>query len=90
VNIKLDENLPVRLVSALADTGPRFFDMRRYAPGTHAGRLLVRLSRPGRYALLARVTQVFETENVEDWAGCLVVVTDPKIRVRQPAPPTGR
>jgi predicted nuclease of predicted toxin-antitoxin system len=67
-----------------------FSDMRRYAPGTHAGLLLVRLARPGRNALFERVSQVFETENVEDWAGCLVVATDRKVRVRRPAEPTTR
>lgn len=124
MKIKLDENLPDRLVSALAGLGhdvdtvyverlngrvddevwkgtqiaKRFFitqdldfsDVRRYAPGTHVGLLLVRLARPGRNALLARVTQVFETEKVEDWTGCLVVVTDRKVRVRRPPPPTER
>jgi predicted nuclease of predicted toxin-antitoxin system len=124
VRIKLDENLPERLVAVLTglshhvdtvyaerlngrvDTdvwrgtqaARRFFitqdldfsDMRRYAPGTHAGLLLVRLARPGRNALLERVSQVFKTEKVEDWTGCLVVVTDSKVRVRRPTPPTER
>ena len=31
-----------------------FSDIRRYTPGTHAGLLLVRLTRPGRDALLER------------------------------------
>ena len=122
VKIKLDENLPDRLVSALSGFGhdvdtvyaeqltgrvdddvwngaqakKRFFvtqdldfsDMRRYAPGTHAGLLLVRLTRPDRDALFARVSTLFQTEKVEDWAGCLVVVTDRKARVRRPAQPT--
>lgn len=39
-----------------------FSDARRYAPGTHAGLLLMRLAHPGRDALLARVTTVFSTE----------------------------
>jgi len=118
VKIKLDENLPDRLVSSLAGLGhnvdtvylerlnghidedvwnvtqaaQRFFvtqdldfsDMRRYTPGSHAGLLLVRLARPGRNALFARVSMLFQTEKVEDWSGCLVVVTDRKIRVRRP------
>jgi hypothetical protein len=67
-----------------------FSDMRRYAPGTHAGLLLVRLSRPGRDALYARVSTLFQTEKVEHWAGCLVVVTDRKVRVKRPAPPAKR
>jgi predicted nuclease of predicted toxin-antitoxin system len=122
VKIKLDENLPDRLVAALTTLGHdldtvyaerlngqidpsvwsatqaalRFFltqdldfsDIRRYTPGTHAGLLLVRLARPSRDALFERVVTVFQTENVEDWRGCLVVVTDRKIRVRRPARPT--
>ena len=124
MTIKLDENLPDRLVSALTGLGHdvdtvyvermngridaavwnvtqsarRFFitqdldfsDIRRYTPGTHAGLLLVRLARPGRDALFARVSTLFQTEKVEDWTGCLVVVTDRKVRVRRPAQPTER
>jgi predicted nuclease of predicted toxin-antitoxin system len=118
VKIKLDENLPDRLVPVLTALGHNldtvrtehltgradpqvwtatqaaqrflitqdldFSDMRRYAPGTHAGLLLVRLTHPGRSALFERVSRVFQTENVEDWAGCLVVVTERKVRVRRP------
>ena len=118
MNIKLDENLPERLVASLqrlghdVDTVPAerlaghddaevwdaaqaaerflitqdldFSDMRRYAPGTHAGLLLVRLARPGRDALLARVAMVFATEPVESWHRCLVVATDHKVRVKRP------
>ena len=118
MKIKLDENLPERLVAALKALGhdldtvhaerlngqvdpsvwratqaaQRFFitqdldfsDVRRYAPGTHAGLLLVRLARPGRNALFERIVSVFQTENVEDWKECLVVMTDRKIRVRRP------
>ena len=65
-----------------------FSDGRRYEPGTHVGLLLVRLARPGRNDLLERVVRIFETEDVEDWRGCLVVVTDRKVRVRRPAGPT--
>jgi predicted nuclease of predicted toxin-antitoxin system len=118
VKVKLDENLPNRLVAALTALGhdmdtvyaerlngqidpnvwsatqaaQRFFitqdldfsDIRGYAPGTHAGLLLVRLARPSGDALFERVLTVFHTENVEDWRGCLVVVTERKIRVRRP------
>ena len=67
-----------------------FSDVRRYTPGTHAGLLLVRLTRPGRKALFERVSTVFQTEKVEDWTGCLVVATEQKIRIRRPEPPTER
>ena len=57
--------------------------MRKYTPGTHAGLLLVRLARPGRDALLARVAMLFTTEPVEQWHGC-VVATDHKVRAKRP------
>jgi predicted nuclease of predicted toxin-antitoxin system len=61
-----------------------FSDIRRYAPGSHAGILLVRLHSPSRRNLIARVESVFHSENVNQWQGCFVVVTERKIRVRKP------
>ena len=124
MKIKLDENLPDRLVAVLTGLGHNvdtvrteqltgradpdvwsaaqaaqrflitqdldFSDIRRYTPGTHAGLLLVRLTRPGRNALFERVSTVFQTEKVEDWTGCLVVATEQKIRIRRPEQPTER
>jgi predicted nuclease of predicted toxin-antitoxin system len=118
VNIKLDENLPQRLVSVLSALGHDvdtvyseqlagrddaevwnaaqsvgrflitqdldFSDLRRYAPGTHAGLLLLRLARPGRDALLERVSMLFATEPVGEWRGCLVGATAHKVRVKRP------
>jgi hypothetical protein len=118
MRIKLDENLPTRLVSVLADLGHDvdtvlteriagnddavvwhaaqaahrflvtqdldFSDVRRYAPGTHHGLLLVRLPEPGRTALFERVAAIFRTEGVNSWGGCLVTATPHKVRVRRP------
>jgi predicted nuclease of predicted toxin-antitoxin system len=118
VNVKLDENLPERLVSILsalghdvdtvrserlkgrtdadvwsaAQSAHRFFvtqdldfaDLRRYTPGTHAGLLLVRLAKPGREALLERVSSLFASELITEWRGCLVITTDHKVRVKRP------
>jgi predicted nuclease of predicted toxin-antitoxin system len=118
LKIKLDENLPERLISELirfghdvdtvraehlagqadeqvwqaAQSADRFLitqdldfsDMRLYTPGTHAGLLLVRLARPGRDALVERVTALFATERVDQWQGCLVVATDHKVRIKRP------
>jgi len=61
-----------------------FGDARMFRPGQHAGFVLVRLKRPGRGALLLKLSQVFASENVESWSGCFVVVSDSKIRVRRP------
>lgn len=124
MKVKLDENLPARLVRALGDLGHntdtvpqeglggrddttvweaaqtagRFFitqdlnfaDIRRFLPGSHRGLLLVRLRDPGRNALVQRVRALFQTEAVESWQGCFVVVTDHKIRVRHPAKGSGK
>lgn len=64
-----------------------FSDRRRYRPGTHAGVIIVRLSEPGRRALLQRIDALFATEAVDAWHGCFVVVTEHKIRVTPPTPP---
>lgn len=61
-----------------------FSDVRRFSPGTHYGVLLIRLSNPGREALLQRLIAIFTTENILDWAGCFIVVTEQKIRIRRP------
>lgn len=58
-----------------------FSDIRKFAPGTHSGILLVRLRTPDRASLIQRVTQVFREENVTDWQGCFVVVSEHKLRV---------
>lgn len=118
MKIKLDENIPVRIVSILkqlgheTDTVPQeglagqndtqvweaaqkagcflitqdldFSDIRRFVPGAHHGILLVRLRDPGRNALVKRIQVLFQTEEVERWQGCLVVVTERKIRIRCP------
>jgi predicted nuclease of predicted toxin-antitoxin system len=62
-----------------------FSDVRKFAPGTHHGLLLVRLHGPGRIALRRRVRAIFETEEVASWDRCFVVVTDRKLRVRRPS-----
>ena len=124
MRIKLDENLPDRLVAVLTTLGHDvdtvrgeqltgradpdvwsatqsarrflitqdldFSDIRRYKPGTHAGLLLVRLPRPGRNALLDRMTALFRTEQIQHWAGCLVIATDQKVRIRRPERPNER
>lgn len=118
MKIKLDENLPDRLVPALTDLGHDvdtvileglagqddhavwqasqradrflitqdldFSDLRRYTPGTHRGLLLVRLRSPGRTALFDRIHRLLAVEDVSTWAGCLVIATDRKLRIRRP------
>jgi len=64
-----------------------FSDSRRFRPGTHHGILLIRLANPSRRSLIDRLTMVFETENVESWHGCFVVLTERKIRIQRPQAP---
>lgn len=59
-----------------------FSDVRIFAPGTHAGLLLVRLREPGGNALLKAVSRV--AVEIRTWAGCFVVLTDRKLRIRRP------
>ncbi len=61
-----------------------FSDVRRYPPGTHHGVLLIRLVRPRRAALIARISGLFAGEDVDAWAGCHVVATEHKVRIRRP------
>ena len=61
-----------------------FSDLRQFAPGSHHGILLVRLRSPSRGNLAARVEELFQTENVTDWARSFVVATERKIRLLKP------
>jgi predicted nuclease of predicted toxin-antitoxin system len=61
-----------------------FSDLRQFAPGSHHGILLVRLRSPNRRELIERVGELFQKENVGEWAGCFVVATERKIRVLKP------
>jgi len=61
-----------------------FSDIRKFAPGTHHGLLLVRMRLPGRLALAKRLCSIFETEAVEIWARSFVLVTDRKVRLHGP------
>jgi predicted nuclease of predicted toxin-antitoxin system len=61
-----------------------FSDLRRFAPGSHSGILLVRLRAPNRRNLTIRIEELFQQENVSDWASCFVVVTERKTRVIKP------
>lgn len=118
MKVKLDENLPEALMSALAALGHDvdnvrqerlsgrsdpdvwqaaqtagrllitqdldFSDARRFVPGTHHGLILLRLRLPGRLALTRRVVEAFERENIASWLGCVVVLSDLKLRTHRP------
>ncbi len=62
-----------------------FSDIRKFAPGTHHGLMLVRLRLPSQRGLELRVGTAFEEMGRGDgWAGAFVVVSDLKVRVSLP------
>jgi predicted nuclease of predicted toxin-antitoxin system len=61
-----------------------FSDVRKFRPGTHCGIVLIRLRDPSRRRLIERIRGIAETENLESWFGCFVVVSDRKLRIRRP------
>ncbi|HWY76028.1 MAG TPA: DUF5615 family PIN-like protein [Verrucomicrobiae bacterium] len=61
-----------------------FSDIRKFAPGTHHGLMLVRLRAPGRLALAARIAVAFRDVTVASWARCFVLLTDHKLRIQRP------
>jgi predicted nuclease of predicted toxin-antitoxin system len=67
-----------------------FSDLRKFAPGTHAGILLIRLYTPSRRNLITTIEEVFGSASIEAWQGCFVVVTARKTRVIKPGGATQR
>ncbi len=61
-----------------------FSNSQQFAPGSHCGILLVRLHSPNQRNLIERTGELFQMENVGDWAGCFVVATERKVRVVKP------
>ena len=61
-----------------------FSDIRRFAPGTHSGIVLIRLRDPSRRRIINRINQILELYLIEDWSRCFVVISDKKLRVRKP------
>ena len=59
-----------------------FADVRRYAPGRHAGLLILRLREPGAKALAAAISAL--AADLPDWHGCCVIATENKIRIKRP------
>lgn len=59
-----------------------FSDLRKFTPGHHHGVVIFRLQEPGWPAILNRARSVFETLPLEEWRGCLIIITQNKIRVR--------
>jgi predicted nuclease of predicted toxin-antitoxin system len=62
----------------------RFADARAFVRGEHGGIALVRLKKGGLREIIETVRTAFEKENVESWAGCFVVLSESKLRIRRP------
>lgn len=58
-----------------------FSDVRKFKPGLHPGIVLIRLRDPSRRRLIERLRQIFDSEPIESWAQCFVVVSDRKLRI---------
>jgi predicted nuclease of predicted toxin-antitoxin system len=61
-----------------------FSDLRKFAPGTHCGILLVRLNNPSRRKLEEKVGSLFANSDTRRWNGAFIVLTDLKVRARFP------
>jgi predicted nuclease of predicted toxin-antitoxin system len=61
-----------------------FSDLRQFVPGSHCGILPVRLHSPNRKNLIERVSELFQKENVSDWASYFILATERKVRVIKP------
>jgi predicted nuclease of predicted toxin-antitoxin system len=75
----------------VCDTG-RFFitldldfsDVRRFAPGTHPGILLIRPHGKGRGAVARVMRRVLAEHGLEPLTGCLAVADESRTRIRRP------
>jgi len=61
-----------------------FSDIRKFRPGTHPGLVLIRLRDPNRRRIIERMRQVLQTESIDGWSQCFVVIGGTKLRVRNP------
>jgi len=61
-----------------------FSDERRFAAGSHAGILLVRLPDVEQWRISDYLSAWFSTPEVGTWDRCFIVATPHKVRVRRP------
>jgi predicted nuclease of predicted toxin-antitoxin system len=64
-----------------------FSDVRRFAPGTHPGILLLRAPSRSRAAVLAILQRVVAEHPLDTLRGCFVVADVHHTRIRRPTPP---
>jgi predicted nuclease of predicted toxin-antitoxin system len=64
-----------------------FSDKRRFAAGSHAGVLLVRLPDAEQWRISDYLVAWLSTPDASTWERCFVVATPNKVRVRRPPGP---
>jgi predicted nuclease of predicted toxin-antitoxin system len=70
----------------LVTAGRGFADMRQYAPGSHAGIIVLQTVVESRRRYLTLADTAARTLELERLAGCLVVVKPGRVRNRRPSP----
>lgn len=61
-------------------------DVRRYPPGSHPGILVIRVADQQTTVVLDALGAFFAHHNLDEFAGCTVVVRGHLVRVRRPPP----
>lgn len=81
----LDEELWARIHAEgcwLVTADKEFGDVRKYGPGSHAGVILIRADSESRRSYLELARMAVRSFRLEDFPGCLIVVTPRGIRIR--------
>lgn len=69
---------------ALVTSDLGFGDPRAYPPGTHRGVILLRLRDQQPDNVVAVVQRLLDNHDLDELAGCIVVVTEALVRIRRP------
>ena len=63
-----------------------FADLRKYPPGSHPGIVLFRPKSFGPLSVNRFIEDFFQTPDLQDLGGCVIVVDPQKVRIRKPLP----
>lgn len=81
----LDDELWTRVQAEgrwLVTADKAFGDVRQYVPGSHAGIVLIRADHESRRSYRDLARTAIQSFRLEDYPGCLIVITPRGIRVR--------
>lgn len=62
-------------------------DLRRYPPGSHAGVVVLRPASQDPASVSNLVDRLLDTHDLDDLAGCVVIVEPRRVRIRRPEQP---